>query len=120
MTSKEALIRNRVRCLDCGHFFRASKYLPREVIAECKDAYAYGLDIYPGIICGKCGRKYWTRSDLIDDFMNTLHAIDSGECHGLKRNLYNFNGRKRGVSKRRQKIRVKRFLESQKWRDDEY
>lgn len=120
MTPKEAHIRNRIQCLDCGHYFRASKFLPREVVAECKDADAYGLYIYPGIVCGKCGRKYWTRSDSIDEFMNTLHAIDAGECHGLKRNTYNFNGRKRGVSKRRHKIHIQRLMESQKWSDNDY
>lgn len=55
--------RNRVICSDCYKWIRASKELPKEMVQDDKDADAYGLDIHPGIVCGKCGRKYWTKSD---------------------------------------------------------
>ena len=55
--------RNRARCCDCYKWIRASKELPKEMVQDYKDADAYGLDIHPGIMCGKCGRKYWTKAD---------------------------------------------------------
>ena len=55
--------RNRVRCSDCYKWIRASKNLPKEMVQDDKDADAYDLDIHPGIVCGKCGSKYWTKSD---------------------------------------------------------
>lgn len=58
-----ALIRNRVKCNDCGRWFRASKYLPKEVIQDDKDDNAYEAAIHPVIMCGKCGKKYWTKTD---------------------------------------------------------
>ena len=55
--------RNRLRCSDCYKWIRASKELPKEIVQDYKDADAYGLDIHPGIVCGKCGRKYLTKAD---------------------------------------------------------
>jgi len=58
-----AHLRNMARCCDCGKWFRASKYLPKDLIQDNKDADGFGVDIHPGIMCGKCGRKYWTKDD---------------------------------------------------------
>lgn len=55
--------RNRIRCCDCYKWIRASKNLPKEMVQDDKDADAFGLNIHPGIVCGKCGRKYWTKAD---------------------------------------------------------
>ena len=63
MTPKEAHLRNMVICTDCGKFYRATKYLPKDVIQDCKDADGYGTRIYPGILCGKCCTKYWNSHD---------------------------------------------------------
>lgn len=63
MTPKEAHLRNMVICTDCRKFYRATKYLPKDVIQDCKDYDAYGTRIYPEILCGKCGTKYWNSHD---------------------------------------------------------
>lgn len=89
-----AHLRNLARCCDCGKWFRASKYLPKDLIQDNKDADGFGVDIHPGIMCGKCGRKYWTRADE-------------------KSPLDFFNGKVldfRKISKRRLKIRNSRKM----------
>ena len=93
MTPKEAHLRNMVICTDCGKFYRATKYLPKDVIQDCKDADGYGTSIYPGILCGKCGKKYWTKYDRSN---GELFGIP--QPHRLKR------------SKRRQKITLERIF----------
>lgn len=55
--------RNRVRCSDCCHWFKACKCIGKEIADEDKFADAWGVNIHPGVICGKCGRKYWTKAD---------------------------------------------------------
>lgn len=52
-----AHIRNRVYCSDCKQWFRANKYLGKELVREDKDADAWGVRIHPGIMCGRCGAK---------------------------------------------------------------
>ena len=89
-----AHIRNMARCCDCGKWFKASKYLPKDLIQDNKDADGFGVDIHPGIICGKCGRKYWTKSDMQTDVFTGEHIIP--------------NYRK--ISKRRLKIRNSRKM----------
>lgn len=89
-----AHIRNMARCTDCQKWFKASKYLPKELIQDNKDADGFGVDIHPGIICGKCGRKYWTKSDMQTDVFTGKHIIP--------------NYRK--ISKRRLKIRNARIM----------
>ena len=53
-----AHIRNRVYCSNCRQWFRANKYLGKELAQEDKDADAWGVRIHPGIMCGRCGAKY--------------------------------------------------------------
>ena len=81
--------RNHVICGDCGHWFKACKYLGKEIADDDKFADAWGVNIHPGILCGKCGRKYWTKSDMQTDVLTGEHIIP--------------NYRK--ISKRRLKIR---------------
>ena len=90
MTPKEAHLRNMVFCTDCGKFYRATKYLPKDVIQDCKDADGYGTSIYPGILCGKCSKKYWNSHDRKYITEKTKH-------------------RRHNKSKRRVKIQLDRF-----------
>ena len=92
MTPKEAHLRNMVICTDCRKFYRVTKYLPKEIIQDCKDYDGYGTRIYPNIVCGKCGTKYYTKDDRRN---GELFGISPP--HRLKR------------SKRRQKIQLDRF-----------
>ena len=117
MKPKEAHLRNSVQCLDCGHYFRASKCFPKELVEEYKNADAYGLDIYPGIVCGKCGRKYWKRANTFEGFCDMIHEMDDGVCHPVPPNNVKFK-RKR-ISKRLHNIHIMRLLASQKWSDDD-
>lgn len=82
--------RNRVRCCDCDHWFKASKCLGKEITDEDKFADAWGVNIHPAIMCGKCGRKFWTKADKqsvsLPDF--------------------------RKVSKRRMKIKIRKAMEN--------
>lgn len=86
--------RNHVICSDCGHWFKARKCLGKEIVDDDKFADAWGVDIHPGIMCGKCGRKYWTKSDMQTDVLTGEHIIP--------------NYRK--ISKRRLKIRNSRKM----------
>lgn len=40
-----------------------SKYLGKEITDDDKFADAWGVNIHPVVMCGKCGRKYWTKAD---------------------------------------------------------
>lgn len=42
-----AHIRNRVRCSDCGHWFKARKCLGKEIVDDDKFADAWGVNIHP-------------------------------------------------------------------------
>ena len=96
MTPKEAQMRNRVRCSMCGRFFRASRYLPKALIKQCKDEDAYGTRIYPGIGCSDCTKKPWF-SDMLNEWIFSL--AESRPKPWLRK----------GVSKRRWKIRKARY-----------
>ena len=102
MTPKEAHLRNMVICTDCGKFYRATKYLPKDVIQDCKDYDGYGTRIYPNILCGKCGTKYYTKYDRSN---GELFGIQ--KPHRLKR------------SKRRQKITLEHIFRRKHFYDDE-
>jgi len=92
-----AHLRNRVRCYDCDHWFKASKFLGKEIAEEDKDYDGWGVDIHPAIVCGKCGRKYWTRSDMQTDVLTGERIVP--------------NYRK--ISKRRLKIRNLRKMKEE-------
>ena len=94
--------RNRVRCCDCYKWIRASKELPKEMVQDDKDADTYGLDIHPGIVCGKCGRKYWTKSDK-----------QSGALPFAPTTIPDY----RKISKRRLKIRIAKKMMEQNEND---
>lgn len=102
MTPKEAYLRNMVLCTDCGKFYRATKYLPKEIIQDCKDADWYGTRIYPNILCGKCGTKYYTKYERSNG-----ELLGIPKPHRLKR------------SKRRQKIILEHFFMRKHFYDDE-
>ena len=89
--------RNRVRCSDCGNWFKASKYIGKEMADDDKFADAWGVNIHPVAMCGKCGSKYWTKAD------KRLIALP------------NF----RKVSKRRMKIRKAIIIRARMNNDDE-
>ena len=101
MTPKEAHLRNMVFCTDCRKFYRATKYLHPNIIQECKDYDGYGTRIYPNIVCGKCGTKYYTKDDRRN---GELFGI--APPHRLKR------------SKRRQKIQSDRFRRTHFYGDE--
>ena len=58
-----AHLRNHVICSDCGHWFKARNCLGKEIADDDKFADAWGVNIHPAALCGKCGRKYWTKAD---------------------------------------------------------
>lgn len=92
-----AHLRNHVKCLDCGHWFKACKYLGKEIADDDKFADAWGVNIHPGVMCGKCGRKYWTKAD------NESVALPDF----------------RKVSKRRMKIRKAKIIKMMENNDDD-
>ena len=86
-----AHIRNRVKCHVCEKWFKATKYLPKEMAEENKYESCFDETPQPIIVCGKCGMKYFSKADCNSDFF--------GETQPVKRF-------KR--SKRRQKIVIAR------------
>lgn len=68
-----AHIRNRVKCEDCGHWFKAAKYLTKDIAHECKENDVMDETPNYGIVCGKCGRKYWTKADNKQTFATITH-----------------------------------------------
>ena len=65
-----AHIRNRVYCSACKQWFRANKYLWKELVREDKDADAWGVRIHPGIMCGRCGAKCREEAYSSRDFIH--------------------------------------------------
>jgi uncharacterized protein with PIN domain len=63
-----AHIRNRVKCNDCKKWFKATKYLPKEMVEENKYENCFDETPQPIILCGKCGREYWTKADSDSNF----------------------------------------------------
>lgn len=64
-----AHIRNRAKCNDCKKWFRATKYLPKEMAEENKYESCFDEMPQPIIVCGKCGVKYFSKADLDSDFL---------------------------------------------------
>lgn len=98
-----AHIRNRAKCHDCKKWFKATKYLPKEMVEENKYESCFDETPQPIIVCGKCGKKYFSKADLDSDFF--------GERKPVKRF-------KR--SKRRQKIINARILKSYESTEDDF
>lgn len=63
-----AHIRNRAKCHDCKKWFKATKYLPKEMAEEYKYESCFDETPQPIIVCGKCGTKYFSKADLYSDF----------------------------------------------------
>ena len=85
-----AHIRNHVICVDCGHWFKACKCLGKEIADDDKFADAWGVNIHPLVLCGQCGRKYWTKAD------------DKSPLDFFNGKIFDF----RKISKRRFKIKM--------------
>jgi ribosomal protein S27AE len=68
-----AHIRNRVKCGDCGHWFKAAKYLTKDIAQECKENDVMDETPQYGFVCGKCGRKYWTKADKKSTLATMIH-----------------------------------------------
>ena len=97
-----AHIRNRVKCEDCGHWFKAVKYLTKDIAQECKENDVMDETPQYGIVCGKCGRKYWTKADQNSPLpFATITPPDY-----------------RKMSPRRWKIKSRRLMKSKEWDDD--
>ena len=97
-----AHIRNRVKCEDCGHWFKAVKYLTKDIAHECKENDVMDETPQYGIVCGKCGRKYWTKADQNSPLpFATMTPPDY-----------------RKMSPRRWKIKYRRLMKSKEWDDD--
>ena len=64
-----AHIRNRVKCNDCKKWFKATKYLPKEMVEENKYECCFDETPHPIIVCLKCGMKYFSKADLDSDFL---------------------------------------------------
>lgn len=79
-------------CCDCGLWFKACKCLGKEIADDDKFADAWGVNIHSAVMCGKCGRKYWTKAD------NQSVALPDF----------------RKVSKRRMKIKIRKAMENNK------
>ncbi len=91
--SRFAHIRNRVKCDDCKKWFKATKYLPKEMAEENKYENCFDETPQPIIVCGKCGRKLFSKADCNSDFFWEIQPVKR-----FKR------------SKRRQKIVIARPL----------
>jgi len=97
-----AHIRNRVKCEDCGHWFKAVKYLTKDIAHEYKENDVMDETPQYGIVCGKCGRKYWTKADQNSPLpFATMTPPDY-----------------RKMSPRRWKIKYRRLMKSKEWDDD--
>ena len=105
-------LRNMVKCCDCDKWFRASKYLHKEMIQEDKDADAFETArIHPNILCGKCGRTYLTKKDELD--ITPPNAVITIPFQELKIPNY------RKISKRRLKIMNIRRIEREERKERE-
>lgn len=63
-----AHIRNRVKCHVCKKWFKATKYLPKEMAEENKYESCFDETPQPIILCGQCGVKYFSKADIDSDF----------------------------------------------------
>ena len=97
-----AHIRNRVKCDDCKKWFKATKYLPKEMVEENKYENCFDDTPQPIIVCGRCGVKYFSKADLDSDFF---------EIRPFK--MFR-------MSKRRQKIVNARMLKIYKSMEDDF
>ena len=95
-----AHIRNRVKCDDCGHWFKAVKYLPKDIVQKCKDDDVMDATPQYHIVCEKCGRKYWTKAEQNSTFETMTHP--------------DF----RKMSRRRWIIKFRKLMKSKEWDDD--
>ena len=97
-----AHIRNRAKCHDCKKWFKATKYLPKEMAEENKYESCFDETPQPIIVCGKCGTIYWTKYDSSNG-----EFFEIPKPHRLKR------------SKRRQKITLEHIFRRNHFYDDE-
>ena len=70
-----AHIRNRVKCSDCEKWFKATKYMPKEMAEENKYESCFDENPQPIIVCGKCGRKYFSKADCNSDFFWEIQPV---------------------------------------------
>ena len=63
-----AHIRNRVKCHDCKKWFKATKYLPKEMVEENKYENCFDDTPQPIIVCWQCGKKSFSKADCDSDF----------------------------------------------------
>jgi uncharacterized protein with PIN domain len=84
--------RNRVRCSDCGHWFKACKCLGKEIADDDKFADAWGVNIHPVVTCGKCGRKYWTKTDNQSVALPDFRKVSKRRMKIRKANNYKSEG----------------------------
>ena len=70
-----AHIRNRAKCNDCKKWFKATKYLPKELAEENKYESCFDENPQPIILCGKCGVKYFSKADIDSDFFEEIQPV---------------------------------------------
>ena len=70
-----AHIRNRVKCDDCKKWFKATKYLPKEMVEENKYESCFDETPQPIIVCGKCGMKFFSKADRNSDFFGVTQPV---------------------------------------------
>ena len=70
-----AHIRNRVKCNDCKKWFKATKYLPKELAEVNKYESCFDETPQPIIVCGKCGMKFFSKADCHSDFFGKRQPV---------------------------------------------